>query len=66
MLNKVVLKKDHYETELILELKNCEIVYTDSECIFIKINEIILKKTIELKKDIIKIIKRNRYQSKNC
>ena len=59
MLNKIILKKDHYEIDYVLEFKNCEIVYTDSECVFIKVNEIILKKIIELKKDIVKIINRN-------
>ena len=56
MLTKVVLKKDHYETEFILEFKNCEIVGNDSEWVFIKVKE---SKLNELKKDIIKIINRN-------
>ena len=58
MLTKVVLKKDHYETDVILEFKNCEIVNIDSEWVFIKVkvNE---SKLNELKKDIIKIINRN-------
>jgi hypothetical protein len=59
VLNKVLIKKDHYETELSLEFKNCEIIQHDNEYIYIKVNQNILNTFSEIKKDIIKIVKKN-------
>jgi hypothetical protein len=59
VLNNVLLKKNYYETELSLEFKNCEIIQYDNEYIYIKVNDIILNKFAEIKKDIIKIINKN-------
>jgi len=59
VLTKVLLKKDHYETELSLDFKNCEIIQHDNEYIYIKMTDIISNKFSEIKKDIIKIINKN-------
>jgi hypothetical protein len=59
VLDKVLLKKDHYATELLLEFKNCEIIQHDSDYIYIKVNDSILNKFSEIKNDIVKIIKKN-------
>ena len=55
---KIIQKKDHYETELFLEFKNCKINF-DEDWVFIKIDENINNRFSEIKKNIIKIIKRN-------
>jgi hypothetical protein len=59
VLTKVLLKKDHYETELSLEFKNCQVINHDNEYIYIKVDQSILNKFSEIKKDIIKIVNKN-------
>ena len=64
MLNKFILNKDHYETETLLEFKNCQIVQVnqvnqvneDNDYVFIKVNDTILNKFSDIKKEIIKVI----------
>jgi len=57
MLSKIVLKKDHYDVECVIDCKNCEILQIEHEYVFIKINN--ETPFNELKKDINKLINRN-------
>jgi hypothetical protein len=56
-LKKVILKKDHYELEVCIELKNCEVLQVTDEWIFIKPTT--FSKVNELKQEIIKFVNRN-------
>jgi hypothetical protein len=56
-LKKVTLKKDHYEFEIVLEHKNCEVLQVTDDHIFIKPRN--FNKINELKQDIIKMVNKN-------
>jgi hypothetical protein len=56
MLKNLLLKKDHYEVEYLLECKNCQIIQSDTEYIYIKTNFDIFS---QLKKEIVKLLHKN-------
>ena len=56
---RAILKGDYYETDLILDCNNCKIVSTDTEWTFIKVEQCILERFRQIKRDINKIVIRN-------
>ncbi len=56
-LKKVILKKDHYEFEVFMEFKNCEVLEVNEDNLFIKPDT--FKPITQLKDEIIAFMKRS-------
>ena len=56
-LKKIILKKNHYEFELFMEHKNCEVLQVSDDYIFIKPET--FKKINQLKEEIITFVNKN-------
>ena len=56
---KSIFKKDHYETEVILESFNCKVLEIDKEWVFLKVEDSILKRLETLKNEINFVVNRN-------
>jgi hypothetical protein len=63
---KTLFKRDHYETEIVLDCNNCEILKTDQEWTYLKVDESILNKLNEIKRQINTIVNRNPEFYQNC
>jgi len=56
---KTVFKKDHYETDIILECFNCKVLEIKDNFIFFRVQEPILKRLEDIKRDINVLVNRN-------
>jgi hypothetical protein len=56
---KTIFKKDHYETDLILESFNCKVLEIEQDFIFLKVQDPLLKQLETLKSQINNIVHRN-------
>lgn len=63
---KTLFKRDHYETEILLDCNNCKILQTDQEWTFLKVDEEVLTKIGEIKRKINTIVNRNPEFYRDC
>jgi len=56
---KTVFKKDHYETQVVLDCFNCKVLQSDTQFTFLKVEETLLKQLENLKREITGIVNRN-------
>ena len=63
---KLLFKRDHYETEIVLDCKNCKILESNQEWTFLKVEDEVLNKISEIKRKINNTINRNSEFYRDC
>jgi hypothetical protein len=57
---KTHFKQDHYETDVTLECKNCYVLQTDTQWTFLRVEQSVLDRLEEIKREINNIVNRNK------